>query len=121
MDGLEKMSRRSDLRDTIHLRCFVPALVFCLLLGVCPDSQAQKAVFEDASITAIAGGYIHVSAQSGDFVLEPIKPCFWCTVGMEVVLSLKGYTTAKLEPKRKRAVRVRPLRAFIVKDGRNKE
>ncbi|MFH1115833.1 MAG: hypothetical protein V1792_18135 [Pseudomonadota bacterium] len=115
------MPRRSELRKTAHVRYVVPALALLLVSAAASTAPAQRTVFEDASITAISEGYIHVSAQSGDFVLEPVKPCFWCTVGMEVVLALKGYTSVKLEPKHRQAVRARPLRAYIVKDGRNEE
>ncbi|MDQ7783357.1 MAG: hypothetical protein RDU20_10785 [Desulfomonilaceae bacterium] len=111
------MFRTNELRRASPLKCLVTALLTCVMVGLVTDSHAQRAKVEDARITGMGEDYIHVSALSGDFVLEPMAPCNWCTVGMEVHLTLRGYTTAKLKPK-PRTIRARPVRAFIVKDGR---
>jgi hypothetical protein len=51
-------------------------------------------------------------------VLETVGSCLWCEVGFEVLISFEGFTRAKLSPYSE-AIRGRPVRVFVVRDGRD--
>ncbi len=77
--------------------------------------QAQK--YDVGTIEDISEGNIYVRGNYGLHVLETLGSCLWCEVGTEVIINFDGFTRAKLSPYGESA-RGRPVRVFVIKDGR---
>jgi hypothetical protein len=91
-------------------------MAVCLFILVCDESvQGQK--YDVGVIEEITEGNIYVRGNHGLHVLETLGTCLWCEVGLEVIVSFEGFTRAKLSPYSE-SIRGRPVRAFVVRDGR---
>lgn len=94
-------------------------MAVCLFILVCDDLvQAQD--YDVGVIEQMSEGNIYVRGTHGRHVLETLGTCLWCEVGMEVVVNFEGFTRAKLSPYSE-SVRGRPVRVFVIKDGREDE
>jgi hypothetical protein len=88
----------------------------CMFILVCGGPvRAQK--YDVGTIEDISEGNIYVRGNYGHHVLETLGSCLWCEVGVEVLINFEGFTRAKLSPYSE-SVRGRPVRVFVVKDGR---
>ncbi|MGO9568570.1 MAG: hypothetical protein ACLP5H_13610 [Desulfomonilaceae bacterium] len=88
----------------------------CLFILVC-DKPARGQKYDVGIIEQISEGNIYVRGNYGLHVLETLGSCLWCEVGLEVIVSFEGFTRAKLSPYSE-SIRGRPVRVFVVKDGR---
>jgi hypothetical protein len=93
------------------------ALAACLVLMPFNGPLAQKVEYDSGPIESMPEDHIVVRGNLGTTVLEPIRDCLWCEVGLEVLITFRGLMKASLrpfaDPDNKRAIT-----AFIVKDGR---
>lgn len=80
-------------------------------------SAAQRVSFDSGPITLISEEKVTVVGNLGTHVLEPIGDCTWCEVGLEVLIEFRDLTRAVIKPHDESSV-ARPIRAFIVVDGR---
>lgn len=88
----------------------------CVFILVCEEPvQGQK--YDVGVIEEMSEGNIYVRGNHGLHVLETVGSCLWCEVGFEVIVSFEGFTRAKLSPYSE-SIRGRPVRVFVVRDGR---
>jgi hypothetical protein len=99
----------------MKLRVGIVAVVCAFILVCGATVRAQK--YDVGTIEAVSEGNIYVSGNQGHHVLETLGSCLWCEVGVEVIINFEGFTRAKLSPYSE-SVRGRPVRVFVVKDGR---
>ena len=89
----------------------------CVFILVCDEPvRAQK--YDVGVIEEMSEGNIYVRGNHGLHVLETVGSCLWCEVGFEVLVSFEGFTRAKLSPYSE-SIRGRPVRVFVVRDGRD--
>jgi hypothetical protein len=91
----------------------------CLFILVC-DGQVRAQKYDVGVIEEMSEGNIYVRGNHGRHVLEALGSCLWCQVGLDVLVNFEGFTRAKLSPYSE-SVRGRPVRVFVVKDGREDE
>jgi hypothetical protein len=91
-------------------------MAVCLFILVC-DEPVQCQKYDVGVIEEITEGNIYVRGNHGLHVLETLGSCLWCEVGLEVIVIFEGFTRAKLSPYSE-SIRGRPVRAFVVRDGR---
>ncbi len=91
----------------------------CLLVLICNGTvRAQK--YDVGVIEDMSEGNIYVRGSHGLHVLETLGSCLWCRVGLDVLVSFEGFTRAKLSPYSE-SVRGRPVRVFVLRDGREED
>jgi hypothetical protein len=94
--------------------CIITAV--CLFILLCNEpARGQK--YDVGVIEEMSEGNIYVRGNHGLHVLETVGSCLWCEVGFEVLISFEGFTRAKLSPYSE-SIRGRPVRVFVVRDGR---
>jgi hypothetical protein len=92
----------------------ITAAFFLILLSHEP-LQCQK--YDVGVIESMNEGYIYVRGNYGTHQLELLGTCLWCEVGLEVLVTFQGFTRATLAPY-SRTPLGKPVKAFIIKDGR---
>jgi hypothetical protein len=93
--------------------------VVCLFLFV-DEEAVQSQNYDVGVIEEMTEDNIYVRGNLGLHVLETVRACLWCQVGLEVLVTFEGFTRAKLSPYSEN-VRGRPLRVFVVRDGREED
>jgi hypothetical protein len=88
----------------------------CMFILVC-NGPARAQEYDVGTIEAISEGNIYVRGNHGHHVLETLGSCLWCEVGVDVIINFKAFTRAELSPYSE-TVQGRPIRVFVVKDGR---
>ncbi len=88
----------------------------CVFILVC-DEPVRGQKYDVGVIEEMSEGNIYVRGNHGLHVLETLGSCLWCEVGFEVLVSFEGFTRAKLSPYSE-SIRGRPVRVFVVRDGR---
>jgi hypothetical protein len=97
-------------------------LVIGVMTAVCvfilvSDEPVRGQKYDVGIIEEMSEGNIYVRGNHGLHVLETVGSCLWCEVGFEVLISFEGFTRAKLSPYYE-SIRGRPVRVFVVQDGR---
>jgi hypothetical protein len=69
-------------------------------------------------IESMSEGNIYVRGNHGLHELEILGTCLWCEVGIEVMVTFEGFTRATLSQYPKSATG-KPVKTFIIKDGRD--
>jgi hypothetical protein len=92
----------------------------CLLLFQQDLVRAWRAEYDGGLIETISESKIHVQGSRGQHIFEPIGMCSWCEVGIDVLITFHGLTRATLRPKSE-SFSGRPVKAFILRDGREQD
>lgn len=97
----------------------LPLITVCLLFILVGISFAQIYYEQtDAGrIEEMFGDKIYVQGNMGLHVFEMISPCSWCEPGSRVTIRFDSFTKASVGPD-PNILRTAPIRAFIIKDGR---
>lgn len=93
-------------------------LAACLVILPFDRPPAQRVDYDSGPIESMQEDSIIVKGNNGTTVLEPIGECLWCEVGLEVLITFRGFVRASLRPYADTDDR-RAITAFIVKDGRD--
>lgn len=93
----------------------IMAAVCVFVLIDAEQARAQK--YDVGIIENISEGNIYVRGNHGLHVLETLGNCSWCEVGVEALINFEGFTRAKLSPYSE-SVRGRPVKVFVIRDGR---
>ena len=70
--------------------------VWAFLLS--PQSAAWKVEYDSGPITAIDGDRVQVDGKHGAHVLETIGVCYWCEVGLTVLITFESIMRANIKP-----------------------
>ncbi|MBI4963103.1 MAG: hypothetical protein HY913_07500 [Desulfomonile tiedjei] len=95
-------------------RGIMTATLFFILLCYQPVYSQNHDV---GVIESMSEGDIYVRGNYGLHQLELLGTCLWCEVGLEVLVTFRGFTRATLRPSVKTPL-AKPVGAFIIKDGR---
>jgi hypothetical protein len=91
----------------------------CVCILIC-EGQVRAQKYDAGVIEDMSEGNIYVRGSHGLHVLEALGSCLWCQVGLDVLVTFEGFTRAKLSPYSE-SVRGRPVRVFVLRDGREDE
>jgi hypothetical protein len=83
-----------------------------------PIACAAKIDYDSGIIEVITESDVTIKGQKGEHVLELMRDCAWCEVGMEVLVTFSGYTRASIKPYVDND-NSRSVPTFITKDGRD--
>jgi len=88
----------------------------CLIILFCREPLLGQD-HDIGVIESMSEGSIYVKGNYGLHQLEILGTCLWCEVGLDVLVTFQGFTRATLAPY-PRAPLGKPVKAFIIKDGR---
>jgi len=88
----------------------------CLIILSCHEPVHSQA-YDIGVIESMSEGSIYVKGNYGMHQLEILGTCLWCEVGLDVLVTFRGFTRATLATY-PRAPLGKPVKAFIIKDGR---
>ncbi len=91
----------------------------CFLALTCAALAAGKADRDEGIIEIVSDNTVEIQGLRGVHVLELVDECAWCEGGIEVIVTFKGYGRALLRPGTRSALMRRPVKALVIKDGRD--
>ncbi len=96
-------------------------VVVCAALAVAivleTQLGAQQRDFDSGPIQAIDGDRVYVTGERGGHVLETVGVCYWCEVGLHVLINFQSVSRATIQPFFNTMGR-RPVPVYIIRDGR---
>ncbi len=98
-------------------RAFALGVLVCFLVLNCGEVAAGRTGRDEGTIDSMSESVVAVKGVRGVHILEFLGECSWCEEGMEVIVTFGSYGRASLSP-RERSGLIRPVKAMVIKDGR---